>query len=587
MASYFDDKEWQWLFDNAVLWDKILPLYYPEFPTEQGFQSKEEIIAFLKDVLGTTGSWAAESIAGRARRLDEVGPGEVRDGEAHYSEPLKELFREAKELGFFSLSAETEYGGSGAPILLSFIAFSQVARACQSSSSQLTFFGAIADMIERFADQDLKDKYIQKLCAGEISGGMCLTEPGAGSDLGSLRTKAVKINEKEYEITGNKIFITNAGGEVTLVLARVEGAPEGLAGISLFLVPKRKEGSQELNFRVVKNEKKMGQHGAFTSELVYEKSWGRIVGQENEGFKIMLHLMNEARTGVGGQALGGMEACLSYVKQYATERKQFGRSLMELPLYRKNFEELETEMDAFRAMLVDTLSHYDAYQFLDKKKRLTGDLTSDEEELLKDSLSWVRRRTPLVKFYGTETYSMIAKKSVQALGGYGYMKEYDVERYLRDSFGGLLYEGTSQIQSLMALKDLMKFVMKNPKRFFQTMVYSHPVGQLFESSSPKKSFGHIQYDFKKNFSSLLLKVVKPKETDIKKLMKPTTWAGEQEMEKLMEYAEDVCSALSYIETLRVLCNHSCKDNSRTELFERYLKLVQPRLAQIYCRWRIN
>jgi alkylation response protein AidB-like acyl-CoA dehydrogenase len=229
------------------------------------------------------------------------------------------------------------------------------------------------------------------------------------------------------------------------------------------------------NYKITKIEEKMGMHGSVTCEVVYDNTVGILVGGENDGFKLMLHLMNEARISVGLQGLGGIEASVGAAVEYAATRKQFGKPLNELPLMKRNLRDWETERDAFRVLMVDTLSHFDISSHLHLKKLHTGDLNEKEDALYRKASKVVRRRTPLVKYYGAEANATLSQKAIQAFGGYGFMQEYDVERLHRDSFGALLYEGTSQIQALMAMKDFVKVLIKKPGKFLQSLMASHPL----------------------------------------------------------------------------------------------------------------
>lgn len=587
MNYYADESEWKWLFKNAIDWDRIIPLYYPEFPTADGFNNKEEVIGFIEELITATGDWAGTSVASRARALDENGAGTVEDGWTKPGPELTEFYNEAKELSVFGLSAPVEYGGMGVPAIAGLLAFAQVNRACISSATQLGFYTSIIDMIERFCDKEDRDRLIPKIVAGEMSGSMCLTEPGAGSDLGSIKTIAKKQADGTYLLTGNKIFITNGGGGLGFVLAKVEDAPEGLHGISLFLCEQEVDGQQ--NYQIVKNEHKMGLHGSFTCYIAYENSKAKLIGKENQGFRYMLHLMNEARCAVGLQALGGIEATLHYARKYAEERKQFGKNLLDLPLYARNIKDWETERDAFRALMFDSISYFDQYAKLDLKKRHEG-LNDAETKQLERAKKWVRRRTPIVKAYGAEAFTRLSTKGIQALGGYGFIEEYDAARFHRDSFAPLLYEGTTQIQALMAMKDLMKFVMRNPAKYFTALVNANPVANFFGASTEAESkFNAAQYEFKKNFVKLLIKTLKPgTDTDnpgeLRKFFNAKEWLKEENVMKLMVHAETILFALSYIETLRVLMEHANKDSSRSQLFEDYHKLVTPRFAEIYTDW---
>lgn len=590
---YTDEKEWQWLFKNAIDWDKIIPLYYPEFPSADGFNNKEEAIAFIEEMLTATGEWTGGAVRERARRLDEEGAGEVKDGYTIPGPALQEFYDEAKELQIIGLSAPTEFGGMGAPVIANMLAFAQMNRACMSSATQLGFFTSIIDMLERFADKEDAQRLIPRIIAGELSGSMCLTEPGAGSDLGSIKTTATPQEDGTYLLNGSKLFITNGGGGLGFVLARLKDAPEGLHGISMFLCEQDIEvnGEKKQNYQVPKNEHKMGLHGSFTCEVVYENSVAKLIGKENNGFRYMLHLMNEARIAVGLQSMGGMEGCLSYARDYAEERVQFGKNLMDHPLYARNMGDWETERDAFRALMFDTVSYFDLYQRYDLWKRHGKELTKEQEKDYAEAKKWVRRRTPLVKMYGAETYTKLSQRAIQALGGYGFIEEYDVSRYHRDAFAPLLYEGTSQIQALMAMKDLMKFIMRSPAKYFTGLVNANPIANFFGAGSESESsFFSSQYEFKKNFVWLLVKTLKPGTNiadpkEAKKFFNAKEWLKEENVMKLTIHAETIAEGLSYLETLRVLMKHATKDDSRKDLFDRYHKLVSPRFQAIYEDWR--
>lgn len=591
MNYYTDSSEWKWLFDNAIDWDKIIPLYYPEFPTSDGFNNKEEVIAFIEEMITATGEWTAGAVAGRARLLDEQGAGEVVDGRTIPGPALSEFYKEASELQIIGLAADKEFGGMGAPAIAGLLSFVQINRACLSSATQLGFYTSMIDMVERFCEPEDQKRLIPKIIAGEISGSMCLTEPGAGSDVGSVQTAATIQSDGSYLLNGSKLFITNGGGGFGFVLARIKGAPEGLHGISLFLCEQELIPG-ELNYHVTKNEHKMGLHGSFTCEIVYENSKAKLIGKEHQGFRYMLHLMNEARIAVGLQSLGGIEASIAYARKYAEERSQFGKNLMELPLYARNMDDWEVERDAFRALMVDTVSYFDQYQRLDMLKR-HGELTPEQDAQFDTAKKWVRRRTPIAKAYGAETFTLLSQRGIQALGGYGFIEEYDASRFHRDSFATLLYEGTTQIQALMAMKDLMKFIMRNPTKYFTALVNANPIANFFGADSECESkFNNVQYEFKKNFVKLLVKTLKPEANisnplEARKFFNAKEWLKEENIEKLMIHAETILMGLSYTETLRVLMEHANKDSSRTQLFNKYHRLVAPRFAAIYEDWTVR
>ncbi len=598
--NYFSSADWKFHLRHSIDWDAILPLYFPQFPTPEGYQNKEELLDFFEQLLESTGKWAAESLAQRAVELDATGGGTLADGKVTLSAPLLTTYQEARSLDLFGLCIDPRHGGLGLPVGLGMLVFEQIGRACVSTSNQIGFFGSMADMVERFCPKWIQDKYVPLIAKGELSGSMCLTEPHAGSDVGSIRTTAKKADDGTYRLTGTKMFITNGGSAFSLILARLPGAPAGLDGISLFFAEQFVgEGStRKLNYRAMTIEEKMGLKGSVTCEMVYEDTVAHLIGEPNEGFTIMLHLMNEARISVGLQGLGLMEAALDYANRYASEREQFGKLLKDLPLYRRNLQDLETERNAFRALMIDTVSSFDIFQRLHLKKQHGGEWSEEDTALFQAAKRITRRRTPLVKYYGAEAAATVTQKAIQAFGGYGFMKEYQVERLHRDSFGALLYEGTSQIQALMAMKDFVKGLMGNPKKFLQSLVASHPITSLaggFASECHRNMTG-LKYEFRKNVAGLLVQCFRPETstseksfvetlTQLNRVFKKEYWQETHRFDRLMVHAETLCQAMSYLETLAVLSRQATRHPERSDLYFRYRALVYPRLQAIYADWQ--
>jgi alkylation response protein AidB-like acyl-CoA dehydrogenase len=582
---YTDSTEWQWLFNNAINWQTNLDHHIHQFPTEDGIENKEEYVKFLGEILESTGEWCANSVLEIGNLLEQQGAGKVVDGKTVPSEALTRAIREATELSVFGIPVDQKFGGLGAPVSTYFILLSQISRSCVSTTTTISFFTGMAEMLERYCSEEMKEKYIPMVCEGKISGSMNLTEPAAGSDLSLLKTTATPQDDGTYLLNGEKIFITNGGGGLGFVLAKIQGAPDTLDGISMFFVEQEIEGNP-LNFKVEKNEDKMGLKGSFTTVVTYENSKAYLCGEAGKGMKYMFHLMNEARLCVGMQALGGIEFCVDFAKKYADERTAFGKPISELPLLKRFIKDIEVEQDAIRAMAVDTASWFDLYHKLDAKKWETGDLNEKEEKLFKEASYWVRKRTPLIKYYTTEAFVDISKKAIQVLGGYGFMKEYPLERFHRDSFGPLLYEGTSQIQALMALKDIVKHVVKDPGKFIGSLFFTHPSTAIINrENSWSRSFKSTYFRFKKNMTKLIFKSLKPDQ--INKLWDVKEWQTEEGISQLMIHAETLCQALCYTETLRVLCSHANKDVSRIELYENYRRLITPRLEAIYKDWELR
>ncbi len=581
MSYYNEDPEWAWLFHNALDWETIIPLYHSQFPSEDGIESKEEFMGLQEELIKSISDWSADSISKKSEALDRKGAGEIVDGFTIPGPELKEIYKEGRELGLFGLPLPRVYGGMELPQAPHFLGLAFLARACCSTSTQLAFFSAIGDMLSRFADDETKKRLIPQIALGEISGAMCLTEPGSGSDVGALKTTATAQSDGTYLLNGTKCFITNGGGGIGLVLARIKGDPEGTKGISMFLTEQSHPSKEGPNFRIAKNEDKMGMHGSFTTEVVYEDTVATLIGKPCEGFNYMLHLMNGARIGVAFQSLGILEASIKYALKYADERVQFGKPISQLPLMRRNLDDLIVELNAIRAFVVDAASYFDIFQRLELKMLVSGQLNEEEERMFNEASMWTRKKTPLVKYYACEATTLLSVKTIQVLGGYGFMKDYPVERYHRDSFGPLLYEGTSQIQALMALKDLMKYILKDPKKFFSGLFFG---AEAEKKSKASKDFRDIQLTFKRKLMKLIFLCLKPETIQVLDFKK---WMKEEKVDKLMTHAETLCQGLSYVETLRVLAKHSLKDVKRESLYFDYKRLVLPRLDAIYRDWTLR
>ena len=574
--NYFTDSgEWRWLVKNAFDWKKITKYSQDDFTLNE-----------IESALEMVGKWSGAELAARAGLLDKEGAGTIENGKTVPGPLLSQTLSEARELGLFGLSAPTSFGGSGLPFSITILSFGLMARGCMATTCQLTFFNAIIDMFERYTSLELQQKFIPQIINGEISGSMGLTEPEAGSDLGNLKTKAVLQADGSYRLTGSKCFITNGGGGLGFTLARIEGAPAGVEGISLFLVEQEidENGKKIANYKITKKEDKLGLSGTFTCEVVYENTKALLLGKAHEGFSYMLHLMNQSRIGVGVQAVAGMEASLGFMAEYAQTRVAFGKPIAQLPLYAHNLKQMEVERDAIRALVFDTLSHYDVYRVLSLKTAKGMELNTEEQEDYRASLKIVRKRTPLVKYYSSETNVTITAKVMQGLGSYGYSKEYPVERFHRESFGPLMYEGTSQIQALMALKDTLKELVKNPTSAMKSMLMPASLKLNFDQDSLKQC-QTLENGFQKNLTGLLFKTVSGDLLSVlKKMIKGENLLNDEAIEKLMIHAESITQGLSYLETLKVLAHHANINSERLSLFQDYHKLVLPRLIGIYAIW---
>jgi alkylation response protein AidB-like acyl-CoA dehydrogenase len=371
---------------------------------------------------------------------------------------FKEAFKQVAEGGWLGLSAPTEYGGQGLPVTLSQAVneFQMSANMAFSMYGGLTMGATAALLVHGTAEQ--KTTYVPKMIAGEWTGTMNLTEPHCGTDLGLLRTKAVRQADGSFKITGTKIFISAgehdlADNIIHLVLARIEGAPSGIKGVSLFVVPKvlvNADGSLGARNGVTCGsiEHKMGIHGNSTCVMNYDSATGWLIGEENRGMQGMFVMMNEARLGVAVQGLSQSEVAYQNAAAYARERLQ-GRALTGAkatdkpadpiivhPDVRRTLLTIRAFNEAARAMVVWTALKSDvAHRSSDPKDRQEAD---DHMGLM----------TPVLKGFLTDTGFANAVQAQQLYGGHGYIAEHGMEQFVRDARIAMIYEGANGIQAL-------------------------------------------------------------------------------------------------------------------------------------------
>ena len=371
---------------------------------------------------------------------------------------FKEAYAQFVEAGWPALGADPEYGGQGLPAVvnLSVSEMSSAANMAFAMYPGLTH-GAYS-AIHNGGSPAQKALYLPKLASGQWSGTMNLTEPHAGTDLGLLRTKAVPQGDGTYKITGQKIFISAGEHDLTenivhLVLARIEGAPAGTKGISLFIVPKflpDADGNPgERNaVKCLRLEEKMGIHGNATCVISHEEATGWLVGEEHRGLPLMFVMMNEARIGVAVQGLAQAEAAYQEAAAYARERVQ-GRSLtgpknpdgpadpiIVHPDVRRMLMEAKAIIEGGRGLLLWTALHGDLAQ------------GSPDEAVRQKGQDYMALLTPVLKAFLTDRGFLIASDAMQVFGGAGYTEEVAASQYLRDSRISMIYEGTNGVQAL-------------------------------------------------------------------------------------------------------------------------------------------
>ena len=371
---------------------------------------------------------------------------------------FKAAYDQMVQAGWTALSVEQAWGGQGLPLVLN-LAFNEMA-----SSANMAFamypgltHGAYS-AIRNGGSAEQKALYLPKLASGQWSGTMNLTEPQAGTDLGLLRTKAVPQGDGSYRISGQKIFISAGEHDLTenivhLVLARIEGAPAGTKGISLFIVPKflpdaeGKPGERN-SVKCLSLEEKMGIHGNATCVISHEEATGWLVGEENRGLPLMFVMMNEARIGVAVQGLAQAEAAYQEAAAYAKERLQ-GRSLTGAKNPDGAADPIIVHPDV-RRMLMEAKAIIEGGRALLLWTALQGDLAKDapDEAARQKGEDYMALLTPVLKAFLTDRGFLIASDAMQVFGGAGFTESFAASQHLRDSRISLIYEGTNGVQAL-------------------------------------------------------------------------------------------------------------------------------------------
>lgn len=342
----------------------------------------------------------------------------------------RENIEKMSGLGLMGVPIPEEWGGAGCDFLTYIITIEEISRACASTGVILAVHTSVGTMpILIFGTGEQKKKYIPRLAAGEIIGAFALTESGAGSDPSNLSTSA-RLEGDHYIVNGSKIFITN-GGEagVYVTFVRTEAGSRGKRGITCLLVEAGTPG-----FAIGRREEKMGLNASQTTELIFENARvprENVLGGEGDGLKVALALLDGGRIGIGAQGLGIAQGAFDVALDYARQRVQFGRPIIEQQAVGFMLADMATGIDAARALV------YRAAR-------------------LKDLGLPHSRESSMAKLFATDTAMAVTGNAVQILGGYGYSREYPVERMMRDAKVTQIYEGTNQIQRLVIAKNLLR-----------------------------------------------------------------------------------------------------------------------------------
>lgn len=470
-------------------WELLFPLVEPDPTDPDAPPNIAEAKVLYFEFLHSLGEFIAEKIDPKTHLLDEEHP-TLRDGEMHDAPTMQEFIKGLSEMGAMAMPFSRKVGGFNLPWLVVNAVTEMCARADVSLMTYYNFFSSIGIAFRHFAIEEGSfttekkrllstrfDEQMSDLCQGLTCGAMCLTEPQAGSDLGEIRTVAKKGKDGFFYLTGQKIWITCGHGEHHLVLARSESIKThpGLKGLSLFYVPAHIEmdGKKVRNFEIGGQEKKMGQHSSVTVTLNYDDSRAELVGQRGHGFKNMAMVMNSARILVGLEGVGLCEKAYRQAKEFAFDRVTMGKKIIDHEMIADYLDEMEVENKALRCLVFNATFHEEMANRLKEKMRIEKLPGQEERRAIEERYSYhrwqARLATPLVKYCAAENAVRFARMNMQIMGGVGYMKEYHAEKLMRDSLILPIYEGTSQIQSLMVLKDHLQHAMRNPGKFVSKM----------------------------------------------------------------------------------------------------------------------
>jgi hypothetical protein len=412
----------------------------------------------IEAVVNEAGKFCSEVLAPINQAGDEHGCTRHEDGSVTTPPGFKEAYDAYVEGGWGTLSKPEEFGGQNLPHVLGFVVEEFTASANQAFGMYPGLTNGASAAIEAAGSQEQKETYLPKMISGEWSGTMNLTEPHCGTDLGMIRTKAEPQADGSHKITGTKIFISAGEHDLTsniihLVLAKTPGAPDSAKGISLFIVPKfildeNGEPGERNGVSCGSIEKKMGIHGNATCLLNYDEATGYLVGEENKGLAAMFVMMNAARLGVGMQGLAQAEVSYQNGVNYALDRRQ-GRALTGPAEADAKADPIFVHPDV-RRMLMDAKVFNESMRALCLWGALQVDLThkaqTEEERQLADDL--IGLMTPVIKGYGTDKGYDIANNMQQVYGGHGYVTEWGMEQFVRDSRIAMIYEGTNGVQAM-------------------------------------------------------------------------------------------------------------------------------------------
>ena len=448
MANYYTDHPEIEFHLNHPLMKRVVDLKERNYVEKDQFEDApvnyEDAIENYKRLLDITGDVAANIIEPNSESVDQEGP-HLENGRMIYASKTFENLDATRKAGLWGLSMPRRYGGLNLPNAV-FSMASEIISAADAGFQNIWSLQSCIDTLYEFGSEEQRQKYIPRICAGETMS-MDLTEPDAGSDLQRVMLKATQDADGTWRLNGVKRFITNGDSDIHLVLARSEEGTKDGRGLSMFIYDKRDGG---VTVRHIEN--KLGIHGSPTCELVYKNAKAELCGSTRLGLiKYVMALMNGARLGIAAQSVGVEQEAYNEGLAYAKERAQFGEKIINFPAVYDMLSRMKAKLDAGRSLLYCCARYVDIYKALEDIARDTK-LTPEERQEMKKYTRLADAFTPLAKGMNSEYANQNAYDAISIHGGSGFIMEYKSQRLFRDARIFSIYEGTTQLQVVAAIR---------------------------------------------------------------------------------------------------------------------------------------
>ena len=474
MANFFTDNKALQYHLRHPLMKEIVALRERDYTQSEKFDYApldfEDAMDSYERVLEVIGEICGDIIAPNAKDVDLEGP-HHENGRVRYASGTEVNLKALNQAGLMGITLPRQYGGLNMSSIPYIMAADMVSRA---DAGFVNVWGLqdCAETINEFANEDQKQRFLPRTCKGETLA-MDLTEPDAGSDLQSVMLKATQDEDGTWRLNGVKRFITNGDGDISLVLARSEEGTSDGRGLSMFIYDKRDGG-----MTVRRIEDKMGIHGSPTCELVFKNAKAELCGERRLGLiKYVMSLMNGARLGIAAQSVGVSESAYQEAIAYARSREQFGKPIINFPAVSEMIANIKAKLDASRTLLYECTRFVDMYKSLEAISR-ERTLTPEERKTMKAYNRLADAFTPLAKGMTSEFCNQNAYDCVQIHGGSGFMRDYACERIYRDARITSIYEGTTQLQVVAAIRHVTTGTYLDQIKAYAEREYSEAVAPM-------------------------------------------------------------------------------------------------------------